>query len=190
LQQRQSPSDLAPGQSKTKEPGPRRPPGPRKRRPSLRPFAFQKVAQARGCGRTRSIAARQGLEIQWALDGPADVKGDVRADHGRLQILVTEQLLQRADVELRREQVSGERVAGGVGRDELGDAGSFFDCANRVPGDAFVEGWRIAVAAGRPGLSEIAGKSPPRPRARDRWVRAVERRGQRGGDQRAPMETW
>jgi len=161
----------------------------RQRRPSLTPFAYQKAAQARGCGQTRSVAARQRPEIQRVLDGPAAVKSGVRADRGRLQIPATEQSLRRADVGPCLQQVGGERVAEGVGRDELGDAGSSIDCANRVPEDALVEGWRVAAAAGRPVLSVIARESPPRLRARDRRVRAVEPPGQRGGAARAPMET-
>ena len=63
-------------------------------------------------------------EIQRALDRPSAPESRVRVHHGRLDILVTEQFLDRSDVKPRLQHVRGKRVAQPVRRNHLGDPGS------------------------------------------------------------------
>src|SRR5690606_28198356 len=61
--------------------------------------------------------------IQRAQHAVAAAVEHVGVDLGRRHILVAEQLLDRADIAARFQQVGGERVAKGVARRRLGDAG-------------------------------------------------------------------
>ena len=67
------------------------------------------------------------LEPGEAIDGAfyprAGAFEDVGVDHGRADIAVAEQFLNRADVDARLEEVGGERVAEAVAPGLLGDAG-------------------------------------------------------------------
>ena len=61
--------------------------------------------------------------VEWAAHGHAAALEDVGVDHGGLDILVAEQVLDGADVVAVLEQVGGEGVAQGVAGDALVDAG-------------------------------------------------------------------
>jgi hypothetical protein len=75
------------------------------------------------------MSARLGLgwrdaEIQRALDCPSAVECSVRVYHCRLDVLMTQQFLNRADVKPCLKHVGRERVPQRVRRDELRDASS------------------------------------------------------------------
>ena len=68
--------------------------------------------------------------IQRAAHGQAAAIEDVSVDHGRLDVFVTQQFLDGADVVVIFQQMRGKGVAEGMGRDPFGDAsllGSFLD---------------------------------------------------------------
>ena len=68
--------------------------------------------------------------IEWATYGQTAPIQDVSVDHGRLDVFVTQQFLDGAEVVVIFQQVRGKGVAEGMGRDPFGDAslpGSFLD---------------------------------------------------------------
>ena len=92
----------------------------------------------------------------------------MRVDHRRRDILVTEQLLDGANVAAALEQVGGERVAEGVAGRALGDSGS-----EHGPPDGLLEHGLVQVVAAalprlgvqvEPGCGEdlLPGPVPPR----------------------------
>ncbi len=65
---------------------------------------------------------RSGLGVEGAFDGEPAAVEDMGVDHGGLDVLVPEELLDRAYIIAVLQQVCGEGVTKGVGRDELIDS--------------------------------------------------------------------
>src|SRR5580658_5954475 len=93
------------------------------------PWARKTSAISRGgrATRPRSGGRRSAREVnaqpfQRALDVADGVDGDAGIERGRLQLGVSEQHLDHADVDVLLEQVGGEAVPQGVWRHALGDA--------------------------------------------------------------------
>src|SRR6202790_1951956 len=64
---------------------------------------------------------RGGTRLQWTDHLTQDLGGDVGVERCRLELLVSEQYLDHADIHLLFEQVGGEAVAERVQRDALVD---------------------------------------------------------------------
>jgi len=103
------------------------------------------------------------IEIEGAaciLQRPA--RDGVRVDHRGLQVAVTKPLLDRADIHIRLQQVTGERVAERVRRDALGDArrvrGAFDRSLN-----VGVEHMVAPVSPGRLDQGQARGREEPLP---------------------------
>ena len=95
------------------------------------PWARKTSATSRRRGRAmrpRSGGRRSAREVdaqplQRALDVADRVDGDAGVERGRLQLGVSEQHLDHANVDVLLEQMGGEAVAQRVRRDALGDPG-------------------------------------------------------------------
>ena len=84
-------------------------------------FTVRSSIRLRGSGRVSDRRASQGIE--GAADGAAALVQDVGVDHRGLDALVTEQLLDGADVVAVLEQMGGEGMAQAVAAGGLVDAG-------------------------------------------------------------------
>ena len=77
--------------------------------------------------------------VERAADGQAAALQDVGVDHGGLDVLVAEELLDRADVVVVLQQVGGEGVAEGVAGHALVEAGGTWRLTDSALQAAFVE---------------------------------------------------
>jgi hypothetical protein len=99
----------------------------------LRPAAATGVARSaqpilasilkRRALRSAVKARTLGASVQWAAHRLGTTVEHVGVDHGGLDILVTEELLDSPDIVTILKQMGGEAVAEGVGSYRLGDAG-------------------------------------------------------------------
>src|ERR1700761_4581027 len=87
--------------------------------PGLRSGGRAMRRRSGGRGSAREVEAQP---LKRAFDVADRVDGDAGVERGRLQLGVSEQDLDHADVDILFEQVSGEAVPQGVRRDSLGDA--------------------------------------------------------------------
>ena len=83
-----------------------------------------KVSHAQGGARLNSDRSRRSQQVGRAAYASAAAVEDMGVDHGGLEVAVTEQLLNGADVVAVGEQVGGEAVAEAMERGVLGDVGS------------------------------------------------------------------
>ena len=115
----------------------------------------------------REVAGTTGLEaVGGALDAVGAADGDVCVDHGGLQVAVAEELLDGSDVGSGFEEVGGEGVAEGVGRDVLVKAGGDGGLPDGALGRGFVKvvppQFANARAGGEPGSRETRARAPCR----------------------------
>ena len=113
--------------------------------------------------------------LQWPVQRTLNAEGasaqDVGVDHGRGDILVSQELLDGADVRARFEQVRGERVSQGVRTDTFRDAGSNRGPAHRPLDDGFVQVVTPAFAGGLIDVASGRREDPlPGPLARRRRI--------------------
>jgi len=108
----------------------------------------------------------------------------VRVDHGRADVLVAQELLDRADVVTALQQVRRERMAQGVGARHFGDPSSANRRAHGALDDSFVQ----MVTAALAGLAidvGAGGGEDPLPGPLTRGGRVLARNGVRKRDEAA-----
>lgn len=75
--------------------------------------------------------------IRWACHAPSSrVSEDVGGDHGRLDVLVAEQVLDRLNVVTGHQEMGCEAVPEGVAADLLRDSGCSSGCVDGLANDS------------------------------------------------------